>query len=65
MSENRRSELKIYASHLPGCIVVIDKRTHTWSVIRKADHATLDYGSTCGVHATAAMFLDYAGRINT
>ena len=53
-----RAGLKVYASTLPHCVVIIDQRSAFWYVVDKRSHAILDYGSQHGRHA-CATFLEY------
>ena len=55
MSKN----IRVMASALPHCVVVIDKQEHAWYVVDKRTRSVLDYGSTHGLRAGA--FLDWCG----
>ena len=48
-----RADVRVMDTGLPGCALIINKRTHFWYLVERTSRTVIDYGS-CAEHRRAA-----------
>ena len=50
-----RADVRVMDTGLPGCALIINKRTHFWYLVERASRTVIDYGSTSEHRRAAYM----------